>query len=73
MRYRERTYKHRRGYFRLFSEKETAKYTYNTDMAFRMFVNEWNKDAPELLSWSLVDFYRAYKNGKSYQPTLSLA
>lgn len=66
-------YKHRRGYFRLFTETETAKSAYNTDMAFRKFVNEWNKDAPELLSWTLTDFYHAYKNGKAYQLSLSLA
>ena len=73
MLHKSRTYKHRRGYFKLFTEEEKAKYAYNTDNAFRQFVSEWNKDAVELMGWSLLDFYRVYKNGKAYQLSLSLA
>lgn len=60
------THKHRRGYFKLVNEDDTARLAYNKDMAFRTFVYEWHADMPELLSWSLKDFYRAYKR-KSYQ------
>lgn len=66
--------KKRRGYSNLFNnEEDKARLAYNKDMAFRKFVNEWNTDIPELLSWSLVDFYRAYNDGKSYQPALFVA
>ena len=54
--------KHRRGYFKLFNEEDNARLAYNKDMAFRTFVNEWNADMPELMSWSLKDFYRAYQS-----------
>ena len=48
-------------YSELFNEEDKAKMEYNRDMTFRRFVNEWNCDAPELMGWSLLDFYRAYK------------
>ena len=35
---------------------------YNRDMEFREFVLNWDKDNPELLAWSLADFYDVYKN-----------
>ena len=44
---------------------------YNKDMAFRSFVLTWNTDVPELLGWSLADFYDAYKNN-GRQLTLAL-
>lgn len=44
---------------------------YNKDMAFRSFVLTWNTDVPELLGWSLADFYEAYKNN-GYQLSLAL-
>ena len=34
---------------------------YNRDMVFRKFVAEWNADVPELMGWSLDDFYKAYQ------------
>jgi hypothetical protein len=46
----------------LFNEEDKAKMQYNKDMKFRKFVNEWQADAPELMGWSLLDFYRAYQN-----------
>ena len=59
-------------YSALFSDPQVkAKAEYNKDMAFRTFVIEWNKDAPELFSWSLADFYSAYRKG-GYQLKLSL-
>jgi hypothetical protein len=43
---------------------------YNRNMDFRSFVLNWNADMPELLGWSLADFYKAYKNN-GYQLTLA--
>lgn len=59
-----KTYKRKPNYSKLFNEEDKAKMQYNNDMKFRQFVSEWQCDAPELLGWSLLDFYRAYqKNG----------
>lgn len=62
------TYPHNRkkkpDYSILFNEEDKAKIEYNKNMSFRKFVAEWNADVPELMGWSLLDFYRAYqKNG----------
>lgn len=65
------TRKPRHNYAKLFTIDEVAQSAYNRDRYFRIFVSEWNKDLPELFSWSLADFYKAYKNG-GYQLSLSL-
>jgi hypothetical protein len=44
---------------------------YNRNMDFRSFVQNWNADVAELLGWSLLDFYKAYKNN-GYQLSLAL-
>lgn len=56
---------------KLFNKDDEAKMAYNEDMLFRIFVREWHKDAPELLSWTLTDFFTAYNDG-AYQLELSL-
>lgn len=58
-----RAYKKRPSYTALFTEEDKAKMEYNKNMSFRKFVAEWNADAPELLGWSLLDFYNAFKKG----------
>jgi hypothetical protein len=58
-----RAYKKRPNYTALFTEEDKAKMEYNKNMSFRRFVAEWNADAPELLGWSLLDFYKAFKKG----------
>ena len=50
----------------LFNDTDNAILAYKRDVAFREFVNEWNKDIPELMGWSLVDFHRAYKKKQDY-------
>ena len=62
-RFNHRTLPKRHNYSTLFGEEERAKMAYNRDTAFRKFVAEWNIDAPELIGWSLVQFYNAYKCG----------
>jgi hypothetical protein len=57
-----KTYKRKPDYSKLFNEEDKAKMQYNKDMKFRQFVSEWQSDAPELMGWSLLDFYRAYQN-----------
>ena len=56
-----RTCKRKPKCTKLFNESDKAKMEYNKDMVFRRFVSEWQADAPELLGWSLLDFYHAYK------------
>lgn len=50
-------------YARLFTAEDKAKITYNKDMRFRRFVNEWHDGEPELMGWTLTDFYTAYVRG----------
>ena len=57
-------------YKHLFTEADKAKMAYNNDMSFRRFVKEWNKNEPELMGWSLADFYKAYLTG-GYQLTIA--
>ena len=57
-----KAYKRKPDYSKLFNEEDKAKMQYNKDMKFRQFVSEWQADAPELMGWSLLDFYRAYQN-----------
>ena len=54
----------------LLTDAEKAKLLYNRDMAFRRFVDEWNADIPELLAWTLSDFYHAYQRGGDLQLSL---
>ena len=49
-----------------------AKMKYNKDMGFRRFVHEWNADIPELMGWSLADFYLAYQTGGVAQLKLGI-
>ena len=56
---------------KMLNKEDKARMEYNKDMAFRSFVLTWNTDVPELLGWSLADFYKAYKNN-GYQLTLAL-
>jgi hypothetical protein len=52
------------------NEEDKAKLAYNKDMAFRQFVQTFDIDNPELLGWSMVDFYRKYKS-TGYQLTIA--
>ena len=54
----------------LFNETDTAKLEYNKNMDFRKFVLTWNEDVPELLNWTILDFYKAYQSG-GYQFTFA--
>lgn len=66
--------KRMQNYAKLFSDAENAKLLYNRDMNFRKFVNEWQPECVELLSWSLEDFYRQYKKSdRTLQLSLALA
>lgn len=56
-----RVCKKRQNYSKLLNKEDKAKMQYNRDMAFRKFVAEWNADVPELMGWSLDDFYKAYQ------------
>lgn len=56
-----RVYKKKQNYSKLFTEEDNVRMRYNRDMSFRKFVAEWNADVPELLGWTLNDFYRAYQ------------
>ena len=42
------------------NDDDKAKLLYNSDMVFKDFVLNWDKENPALLGWSLADFYRAY-------------
>jgi hypothetical protein len=64
-------YKRKPDYSKLFNGEDKAKMEYNRNMDFRSFVQNWNTDMPELLAWSLLDFYKAYKNN-GFQLTLAL-
>lgn len=66
-------YRQRRepDFSKLLNKEDKARMEYNKDMAFRSFVLTWNTDVPELLGWSLADFYEAYKNN-GYQLRLAL-
>ena len=55
--------KRKQRYERLFNFEDKARLTYNKDMRFRQFVNEWNADEPDLMGWTLLDFYTAYVRG----------
>lgn len=44
-----------------------ARLVYNRDVRFRQFVLSWNADAPELLAWTLSDFYEVYQSGGTLQ------
>lgn len=59
------------NYAKLFNDEDKAKMEYNRNMDFRSFVQNWNADIPELLAWSLLDFYKACKNN-GLQLTLAL-
>ena len=61
----------RPDFSKLLNKEDKARMEYNKDMAFRSFVLTWNTDVPELLGWSLADFYEAYKNN-GHQLSLAL-
>ena len=69
-----RTYTKKINYSPLFNfADDFAMMRYNKDMAFRKFVHEWHADEPELLGWTLTDFYLAYQSGGVFQLKLTLA
>jgi hypothetical protein len=47
-------------YSKLFNADDQARLAYNSDMRFRDFVENWDKDNPNLFGWSFADFYRVY-------------
>ena len=57
-----KTYKKKVSYAKLLTTEDYAKLQYKKDMAFRRFVIEWNADLPELMGWTLTDFFIAYKS-----------
>ena len=59
------------NYAPLFNSEDFARMQYNKNTAFRRFVEEWNADLPELLGWTLTDFYLAFQTGCA-QLTLGL-
>jgi hypothetical protein len=62
--------KKRINYSVLFTFEDKAKMEYNRNMKFRKFVSEWHADEPELMGWSLLDFYTAFVRG-GYQLKIS--
>ena len=62
--------KKRINYSVLFTFEDKAKMEYNRNMKFRKFVAEWHKDEPELMGWTLLDFYTAFVRG-GYQLKIS--
>lgn len=65
-----KSYKRKPDYSKLFNESDKAKLEYSKNMDFRRFVLTWNNDMPELLGWTLLDFYKAYQSG-GYQFTFA--
>ena len=55
------------NYSKLFNEDDRAKLEYHRNSDFRDFVENWDKDNPNLLGWTLTDFYKAYT---TKEPTL---
>ena len=49
---------------KLITDADKARLLYNRDADFRLFVNEWNADVPQLLAWTLTDFYHAWQMGE---------
>ena len=49
------------------NDDDKAQMLYNRDMCFRDFVLNWDNGNPNLLGWTLADFYRAYT---TKEPTL---
>lgn len=45
------------------NDEDKAKMAYNSDMAFRRFVDTFDLGNPDLFGWTLVDFHRAYNRG----------
>ena len=54
-------------YAKLFNNEDKGKLLYARDKNFRYFVMEWDKDNPNLLGWTIGQFYSAYVNN---EPTL---
>ena len=60
----------RHQYTKLFNREDKAIMEYKRNMAFRSFVNDWNNNVPEMMGWSITQFYDAYQKG-NVQLTLS--
>ena len=52
---------------KLVNDDDKGKLLYARDSRFRDFVLNWDKDNPNLLGWTMGDFYRRYM---SAEPTL---
>lgn len=57
----------KQNYSKLISTDDKAKLLLARDKDFKDFVENWDKDNPNLLGWTLGDFYTAYMSG---QPSL---
>ena len=55
------------NYSKLINDNDKAKLLLARDKDFKDFVENWDKDNPNLLGWTLGDFYTAYMSG---QPSL---
>ena len=55
------------NYSKLISNDDKAKLLLARDKDFKDFVENWDKDNPNLLGWTLGDFYTTYMSG---QPSL---
>lgn len=60
-------YPKRQDCSKLYTEQEKAKYEYNTNPLFKLFVDGWNNGYKEVLGVSLTDFYKAYNRGGAVQ------
>lgn len=54
-------------FVKLFNDDDKGKLLYARDSRFRDFVLNWDKDNPNLFSWTIGDFYRRYT---AAEPTL---
>lgn len=48
------------NYAKLFNDDDKGKLLFARDGKFRDFVNNWDKDNPNLLGWTIGDFYNAF-------------
>lgn len=48
------------NYAKLFNDDDKGKLLFARDGKFRDFVNNWDKDNPNLLGWTIGQFYSAY-------------
>jgi len=48
------------NYSKLFNDDDKGKLMYSYNPQFRDFVDNWDKDNPNLLGWTFGDFYNAF-------------